>query len=103
MNANWHSGWRRNELIATPAGVELQPRNADRWPAYFSLDTRVGWAHPLRRGTLDAFFEVDNLTNHNNPCCSEYRIFSASAGSFVREETSWLPRLFLLGVNWQLP
>jgi hypothetical protein len=102
-NLTWHTGWRRNELVPTAAGLDLAPRNADHWPAYFSFDVRTGWRHSLRRGSLDAFFEIDNLTNHDNPCCSELRMSSAGAGSFSREETSWLPRLYLLGVTWQLP
>jgi hypothetical protein len=102
-NLTWHTGWRRNELAMTSGGLALAPRNADHWGPYFSFDVRTGWTHALPRGSLDAFVEIDNLTNHNNPCCSEFRPSSAGAGSFTREETSWLPRLFLLGVTWQLP
>src|SRR5690242_12886908 len=86
-NVTWHTGWRRNELVTTPAGIALAPRNADRWPAYFSLDVRTGWTHALPKGSLDAFVEIDNLTNHENPCCSELRLSPGSAGSFTREET----------------
>ena len=102
-NVTWHTGWRRNRLIVTPTGVELEPRNADRWPPYFSLDTRASWTHALPKGALDAYFEIDNLTNHDNPCCSSYRLSSAGVGALTRADSSWLPRLFLLGVTWQLP
>jgi hypothetical protein len=102
-NITWHTGWRRNQLVNTPSGIELEPRNADHWPPYFSLDVRTAWSHSLPKGALEAFFEVDNLTNHGNPCCSEYRLPPSGAGLLSREDTAWLPRLFLLGVTWQLP
>jgi outer membrane receptor protein involved in Fe transport len=102
-NMTWHSGWRRNLLVETPTGVELGPRNADNWPPYLSLDVRAGWRHALPRGTLDAFFEIDNLTNHSNSCCSSYRLASNGLSGLSREDSSWLPRVFLLGVTWQLP
>lgn len=102
-NLTWHSGWRRNQLIASPAGIELGPRNADHWPPYLSLDVRTGWTRPLPKGVLNAFFEIDNLTSRGNPCCSKYRLSSSGVGALSREDSSWLPRLFLLGVTWELP
>ena len=70
---------------------------------YNALDTRAGWTHPLPKGALAAFFEIDNLTHHSNECCSRYRLSSSGVGTLVRADSSWLPRLFLLGVTWQLP
>jgi hypothetical protein len=102
-NVTWHTGWRRNELIATPTGIQLEPRNGERWPPFFSLDTRVGWTHALSKGGLQAFFEIDNLTNRDNPCCSSYRLSSPGGGTLTRADSGWLPRLFLIGVTWQLP
>ena len=100
----WHSGWRRNELIANPAGLELAPRNADTWPAYISLDLRSVWTRPLPKGVLDVFAEIDNVTNRGNLCCTTYRVSSAAAGpTLVPEYSAWLPRFFLIGVTWQLP
>jgi hypothetical protein len=102
-NVTWHTGWRRNLLIETPTGIELESRNAERWPPYFSLDTRASWTHAVPKGALQAFFEIDNLTNRDNPCCSSYRLSSSGVGPLTRADSSWLPRLFLVGVTWQLP
>ncbi len=100
----WHTGWRRNELVATPAGFELAPRNAQAWPAYLSLDVRAAWTHPLPTGVLQAFGEIDNLTNHSNLCCSSYRVADSGSGlAPLPEVSTWLPRVFLVGVTWQLP
>jgi hypothetical protein len=102
-NVTWHTGWPRNLLVTTPTGIELEPRNADHWPAYFSLDVRAGWSRPVPKGVLDAFIEFDNLTNHGNICCSEYTLPQSGAAPLTRTDTTWLPRLLLLGVTWQLP
>jgi hypothetical protein len=100
----WHSGWRRNQLATTPAGLELSARNADSWPAYVSLDLRTAWTRPLPRGVLDVFAEIDNVTNHGNPCCTTYQVSGTGADTALTPEYStWLPRFFLVGVNWQLP
>lgn len=101
--ATWHSGWRSNQLLSTPTGIELAPRNAASWPPFFSLDARASWTHVLRRGALDAYLEIDNLTNRDNPCCSSYRLSSTGAPTLTRADSGWLPRVFLIGVTWQLP
>ncbi|MEJ0037077.1 MAG: TonB-dependent receptor [Gammaproteobacteria bacterium] len=109
-NVNWHSGWRRNVLVQTgiangaASGVELAPRNSVAWGSYFSLDLRAGWVHALRKGALHVYGEVDNLTNHSNDCCVSYAVQSAGPLASLSPQTStWLPRLYLLGVTWQLP
>lgn len=109
-NVNWHSGWRRNILFQTGTangaakGIELAPLNSADWGNYFSLDLRAGWIRAMPRGALQIFAEVDNLTNHANNCCVAYAVQSAGAlASLSPRETTWLPRLYLLGVTWQLP
>ena len=109
-NVNWHTGWRRNVLVQTgvpngaASGVELAPRNGEDWGSYFSLDVRAGWIRALPKGALEMFAEVDNLTNHSNDCCVSYNVQSAGPLASLSAQTStWLPRLFLVGVTWQLP
>jgi hypothetical protein len=98
-NVNWHSGWRRNALVESSAA--LAPRNSLAWPDYLSLDLRATWTRSLPKGTLEVFGEIDNATNHDNPCCVSYS--ASSVGGLSPEASSWLPRLYLLGVTWQLP
>jgi outer membrane receptor protein involved in Fe transport len=102
-NVTWHSGWRRNALSTTEAGaLFLEPRNGTAWPAYFSLDARSTWTKPLAHGELEVFAELDNLTNHANDCCVSYSVGS-SAAALTSKISTWLPRLYLLGVTWRLP
>ena len=109
-NVNWHTGWRRNVLVQTGTangaanGVALDPRNSNAWGDYFSLDLRAGWVHALSRGALQVYGEIDNLTDHANDCCVSYTVQSAGPLASLSPQTStWLPRLYLLGVTWQLP
>jgi hypothetical protein len=99
----YHSGWRRNQLSSTSAGLELSPRNADAWPAYISLDLRTAWTRSLPKGVIEAFGEIQNVTNRSNPCCTTYRVSRTGAGALIPEYSAWLPRFFLMGVTWQLP
>lgn len=103
-NLSWHSGWRRNELVETDAGIVLNPRNSQAWEAYLSLDLRASWTRSLPKGALQTFVEIDNVTNRNNPCCVSYSILPSGGMTGLSSQTStWLPRLYLVGVTWQLP
>ena len=51
---------------------------------------------PLPHGALRVFLEADNVTNHGNPCCVDYRTVESPGGTDLsREVSSWLPRIFL--------
>jgi outer membrane receptor protein involved in Fe transport len=109
-NVNWHSGWRRNVLVQTGEpngvanGVELEPRNSAAWRNYFSLDLRAEWVRALSKGALHVYGEIDNLTNHANDCCVSYTVQpTGSLASLSSRDSTWLPRLYLVGVTWQLP
>jgi hypothetical protein len=109
-NVNWHSGWRRNALVQTgvpngaAGGAELEPRNSSAWNNYFSLDLRAEWVRALPKGALHMYGEIDNLTNHANDCCVAYSVQPIGAlASLSPRDSTWLPRLYLLGVTWQLP
>jgi hypothetical protein len=102
--------WGPNVLVETgvangPAlGVGLAPRNSDAWGSYFSLDLRAGWLRALPKGVLQVFGEIDNATNHSNNCCVSYTVQSSASLATLSPQTStWLPRLYLVGVTWQLP
>jgi hypothetical protein len=50
------------------------------------------------------FAEVNNVTDRDNPCCSDYRAVESSMGvGLSREISTWLPRIYMLGATWQLP
>ena len=106
-DATWHTGWGRNRLYAVslaPPQLALLALNERKWPAYFSLDSRVTWVHPIRVGALELFGEVDNLTNHANPCCVDVQFAGNTSRPLLERTTSvWLPRFALVGATWKLP
>ena len=103
----WHTGWGRNRLqvmSVDPPTVELADLNVRTWPAYFSLDSRLTWSHLLPKGSLELFGEIDNATNHANPCCTDVQIVGETARPLLERTTSvWLPRFALVGATWKLP
>jgi hypothetical protein len=105
-NLGWHSGWRRNSLVESAAGTgfELVPRNSRAWSDSFSLDLRSTWTRALQKGSLEVFAEIDNASNHANRCCVSYSVLQPGAASQLSPQIStWLPRLYLMGVTWKLP
>ena len=106
-DVTWHTGWARNRFYAmsvNPAEFALFPLNVRKWPAYFSLDSRLTWEHPLPKGALQLFGEIDNATNHANPCCIDVQYLGGTTHPLLERTTSvWLPRFALVGATWKLP
>ena len=95
----WHTGWP-----TTPVdGLEIGPRNSDRYDHYASLDLRVSREFGLSRGTLTVFGEVTNTLDRRNPCCTDYAWSSADDGSVEveRDYRHWLPLVPSVGVLWR--
>jgi TonB dependent receptor/TonB-dependent Receptor Plug Domain len=107
-NVNWHTGWRRNRLRVVgfePLVFGLVELNSRNWPDYFSLDTRATWTHSLPKGSIELFGEIDNATNHANPCCTDVQFQQEQMARplFERTTSLWLPRFALVGATWKLP
>ena len=90
-----HTGWPRT-LIDTDI-------NALRYSVFHTLDARISRDFELRRGSLTAFFEITNLYNRDNACCTEYTLQQQGDGDemLVGRERHWLPVVPSLGVVWR--
>jgi len=106
------TGWPKTVLQAettqdpdgsTSLAVFAAPRNSRRHALFGSLDARVSRNFDLSRGELTLFLEVTNLTNRENPCCTEYSVKLDESGTPVLEtsESTWLPIVPSLGIVWR--
>jgi hypothetical protein len=123
LNWNWgrwnfstagivRSGWPRTELL-TETVINLDgsqqlsaapsPRNNSRYRVFQSLDARVSRTFNVSKGELTAFFEVTNLFNRANPCCTRFSLQTDDNGeSFVLStQGNWLPIVPSLGFVWR--
>lgn len=73
-------------------------QNADRLPTFFQADLRVARRFTLRRSSLEATLDIQNLTNHVN--VEEY-IFNADYTA--RGGIRGLPILPVVGLRWSVP
>lgn len=98
---NWNSGWPKTELIFAPPSTT--PRNKLNLSSFFSLDIRASRDFQLRRSELTAFFEVSNILNRENTCCTEYSMTLNDDGSttLLSEKENWLPLVPSIGVVWR--
>jgi hypothetical protein len=108
LAATYHTGWPTTPLrFVAPGGGTGEwvagPRNADRLPAFASVDVRVSRDFRLRRGTLNVFAEATNLLNRGNPCCTDFSFEPTSGGGteLEREYRDWLPLVPNVGVLWK--
>lgn len=75
----------------------LGPKNTDRIPAFFQLDLRVAKRWTTAAGDLEAYLEVQNVTNRQNP---EELIYSSSYAK--KDYLTGLPLLPIVGLRWSL-
>jgi len=73
------------------------PKNSDRIPAFFQVDLRGSKRFTLPRGELEAYLEVQNVTNRENP---EEIVYSASYRN--KGFITGLPILPVIGAKWSL-
>lgn len=108
VRTGWPKTILQSETIQNPDGstslaVFAEPRNSRRHAVFGSLDARVSRNVNLPRGDLTLFLEITNLTNRQNPCCTEYSVGLDESGDPVLQasESTWLPIVPSLGVVWR--
>jgi outer membrane cobalamin receptor len=102
--ASIRSGWPITPLAITADGdAMLGARNADRMPAFASLDFRVEYRRPLVLGSLALALEVSNVTNRRNQCCvdAEVEDVGTDEEAIVVEKQYWPRLLPSLSVKWE--
>ena len=103
----WRSGWPTTqvELVVTEDSAVLQApiANAQRLETYVDIDARIARKFQFDGGaSLTLFFEISNVLNRANSCCTEYELDDESEEPvFVTESLRSLPRLPSLGVVWR--
>lgn len=96
-----HTGWPTTPVSATVVslpggGTRFDPvfgeRNSERFPYYLRLDATASRAFALPGGSLRVDVGILNLTNRENPCCTDGLVFLPRADGSVgvdRELESW--------------
>ena len=93
LAAAWRSGWPVTPLMIRPGGLPGR-LNTHRLPDYFSLDAHAARVFATRRGRLEVYADVKNVTNRRNVIGHRYD------PEFVRSETLSLPIVPSVGVRW---
>ena len=110
--ARYHSGWPRTPLLVTPVlddndivvgiDVDLTQRNTMRFDDYTRVDFRVTRHVPLARGSFEYYFEVFNVFNSANQCCtSNHRLDIGPSVSVSPLYDDYLPLFPSFGFNWR--
>ncbi|HVH43819.1 MAG TPA: TonB-dependent receptor [Labilithrix sp.] len=75
----------------------LGPKNTDRIPAFFQLDVRGSKRWNTQAGEFEAYLEVQNVTNRQNP---EEIVYSNTYAK--KDYLTGLPILPIVGLRWSL-
>ena len=108
----YHSGWPRTPLLIDPiidvngniVGIvsDLSQRNSDQFDDYSRLDLRVTRLVPLQRGSFEYYFEVFNLFDTENQCCTSNHRLSFNQGIAAAPEfDEFLPFFPSFGFVWR--
>ena len=97
-----HDGWPSTPLLTLPNGINtLGVRNSGKEARYQSLDLRIAYIQPVKRGALQFTADAGNVLNHNNHCCLEFIAPQGANGALLfKDSSTWLPRIIVLGVRW---
>jgi len=109
---NWHSGWPETQLVvesvAVPGGsselvASTTVRNSLSYAAFHTLDIRASRTFRFPKSELMTFFEISNLYNRRNPCCTRYTVEVGDDGSqsINANRSNWLPLVPSVGVVWR--
>jgi hypothetical protein len=107
LAGTWRSGWPRAalelELVDDEPVVHADISGGARHRTYLDIDARIARKFQLgRRSSLIVFFEVSNVLNRRNECCTEYEMDDESEEpQFVTESIRSLPLLPSLGAIWK--
>lgn len=110
--ARYHSGWPRTPLLVSPVldandnivGIvsDLSRRNSADFDDYSRVDLRVSRRVPLTQGSFEYYFEIFNLFDSNNQCCTSNHSLSTAQGLSVAPEfDEFLPFFPSFGFVWR--
>lgn len=110
--ARYHSGWPRTPLLVEPVidnnnnivGVtpDLSERNSSTFDDYSRVDFRISRDVPLRNGSFEYYFEVFNVFDQSNQCCTTDHTLSIGQGISVAPEfDEFLPLFPSFGFIWR--
>jgi len=101
--ARWSSGFPRTAVVGALYdsrrdlfAPDFAAKNRDRIPAFFQLDLRGSKRWTLPYGALEAYLEVQNVTNRENP---EEVVYSTSYRQ--KAYVTGLPILPVAGLRWE--
>ena len=103
-NGQYRSGRPTTALLRSDlSNPALAPRNSDRLGSFTSIDFRATREFAVSVGHLVGYFQITNLLNRRNACCTELELETADSGRRFLE-VSHLdspPALPALGFSWE--
>jgi hypothetical protein len=108
----YHSGWPRTplnvNLVFDSAGnvigveTDLSARNSAEFDDYSRLDIRASRRVELNRGSFEYYFELFNVFDAGNQCCtSNHTLILGQGASVAPEFDEFLPRFPSFGFIWR--
>lgn len=108
----YHSGWPRTPLnvnlvfdgAGNVVGIEadLSARNSTEFDDYSRLDIRASRRVELERGSFEYYFELFNVFDTGNQCCTSSHTLTLGQGASVAPEfDEFLPRFPSFGFIWR--
>ena len=108
----YHSGWPRTPLIVSPVfdpsgnivgiDADLSQWNSERFDSYTRVDLRASRKVELSRGSLEYYFEIFNLFDAQNTCCTSNHHLSFDPSLSVSPEfEDYVPLFPSFGFVWK--
>ena len=101
-STTWHTGWTYTPVVLNADGTAatLGARNEQRFKPFSSLELRAQYTLPIRRANLQLFVELRNTLNHDNECCRDVAVNTATGSpTILLENSSALGVIPIAGFN----
>ena len=97
----YHTGWPKTEIFLSDGQPLIDERNASRNKDYINFDLKVSYDQSFKSSKIKYWFQINNLFNRKNQCCSEFSFEENDSGDFVLidEQKNWLPIIPSLGID----
>ena len=97
----YHSGWPITQINLNDGQIIIDDRNSSRNKDYVNFDLKVSYTQAIKSSKIKYWFQINNLFNRKNQCCSEYSYEADESGEFIliNEQKNWLPIIPSLGID----
>ncbi len=99
LDADYHDGWPRTDIIQIDSDLLLSERNKSFHKDFYQLNVNMNKAWQNSWGAWQFEVQLTNAFNTDNPCCRNYQLIDSNLSFKEKNNLPIVPNL-RLGLSW---